>query len=217
MPASGPSCPRCCAGLATPSWRRTAANRALEIIRAHRGSIDLLLTDVVMPAMNGRVLAERLQALSPGTRVLFMSGYSADAIIAGRRSGGGSGPPAEAVLVGCARPQRSAKCSRARRHAPSARHPRGLTLTDDLLPVLREILGRPPPERLRGERRVASAARSHHRRAEDAEIAAPREKTPRDRRRSSRRLLPIRVPPYACVDGPMVPIGAFRSPRRRPP
>jgi two-component system cell cycle sensor histidine kinase/response regulator CckA len=50
--------------------------RAIEITRAHRGSIDLLLTDVVMPAMNGRVLAERLQALSPGTRVLFMSGYS---------------------------------------------------------------------------------------------------------------------------------------------
>ena len=55
--------------------------RALEIIRAHRGSIDLLLTDVVMPAMNGRVLAERLQALSPATRVLFMSGYSDDAIM----------------------------------------------------------------------------------------------------------------------------------------
>jgi len=55
--------------------------RALEIIRAHRGHIDLLLTDVVMPAMNGRVLAERLQALSPATRVLFMSGYSDDAIM----------------------------------------------------------------------------------------------------------------------------------------
>jgi len=55
--------------------------RALEIARAHRGSIDLLLTDVVMPAMNGRVLAERLQALSPGTRVLLMSGYSDDAIL----------------------------------------------------------------------------------------------------------------------------------------
>ncbi len=55
--------------------------RAMEITRDHRGSIDLLLTDVVMPSMNGRVLAERLQALSPGTRVLFMSGYSDDAIL----------------------------------------------------------------------------------------------------------------------------------------
>jgi CheY-like chemotaxis protein len=57
--------------------------RALEITRAHRGSIDLLLTDVVMPAMNGRVLAERLQALSPATRVLFMSGYSDATLRAG--------------------------------------------------------------------------------------------------------------------------------------
>ena len=55
--------------------------QGLEIARTHPGSIDLLLTDVVMPAMNGRVLAERLQALSPGTRVLFMSGYSADATL----------------------------------------------------------------------------------------------------------------------------------------
>jgi PAS domain S-box-containing protein len=53
--------------------------QGLEITLAHAGSIDLLLTDVVMPTMNGRVLAERLQVLSPGTRVLFMSGYSADA------------------------------------------------------------------------------------------------------------------------------------------
>ena len=55
--------------------------KAMEITRDHRGSIDLLLTDVVMPAMNGCVLAERLRALSPGTRVLFMSGYSDDAIL----------------------------------------------------------------------------------------------------------------------------------------
>jgi CheY-like chemotaxis protein len=58
-----------------------SGERALEIVQAHRGPIDLLLTDVVMPAMNGRVLAERLHALSPRTRVLFMSGYSDDAIL----------------------------------------------------------------------------------------------------------------------------------------
>ncbi len=53
---------------------------ALELSREHGGPVDLLLTDVVMPGMNGRVLAARLVALRPGTRVLYMSGYTDDAI-----------------------------------------------------------------------------------------------------------------------------------------
>jgi CheY-like chemotaxis protein len=54
---------------------------ALDCIRAHAGPVALLLTDVVMPDMNGRVLAERLRALYPGLAVLFTSGYTEDMMI----------------------------------------------------------------------------------------------------------------------------------------
>ena len=46
----------------------------------HNGPIQLLITDVVMPQMNGRQLAERLHAARPGLRCLYMSGYTADVI-----------------------------------------------------------------------------------------------------------------------------------------
>ena len=55
--------------------------RALEIVRAHAGPIDLLLTDVVMPGMNGRELAEQVKLARQGIPVLYMSGYSDDAIL----------------------------------------------------------------------------------------------------------------------------------------
>lgn len=54
---------------------------ALELWKQHPGKIDLLLTDVVMPEMSGRELAQRLQASHPEMRVLFMSGYTRDAIV----------------------------------------------------------------------------------------------------------------------------------------
>lgn len=56
-------------------------DRALEIVRAHTAPIDLLLTDVVMPGMNGRELAEHVRSLRRDIRVLYMSGYSDDAIL----------------------------------------------------------------------------------------------------------------------------------------
>ena len=54
--------------------------QALELARTHAGRIDLLITDVVMPGMNGKDLSERLAALRPPFKCLFMSGYTADAI-----------------------------------------------------------------------------------------------------------------------------------------
>lgn len=58
----------------------TAQNpkEALEIAEKHPGEIDLLLTDVVMPDMDGKKLAEKLQAMRPSLKMLFMSGYTAD-------------------------------------------------------------------------------------------------------------------------------------------
>jgi CheY-like chemotaxis protein len=55
---------------------------ALEVTRSFGGTFDLLLTDVVMPGMNGRVLAEHMLARQPGMKVLYMSGYT-DSFIAG--------------------------------------------------------------------------------------------------------------------------------------
>jgi two-component system, cell cycle sensor histidine kinase and response regulator CckA len=54
---------------------------ALELSRRHKGPIDLLLTDVVMPDTNGRKLADTLRASRPGLRVLYMSGYPDGAIM----------------------------------------------------------------------------------------------------------------------------------------
>jgi signal transduction histidine kinase len=48
---------------------------ALAVAAAHRGHIDLLLTDIVMPGMSGRDLAKDLSELRPTTKILFMSGY----------------------------------------------------------------------------------------------------------------------------------------------
>jgi len=48
---------------------------ALRVAAGHVGEIDLVLTDVAMPNLGGRGMVEELKELSPGMRVLFMSGY----------------------------------------------------------------------------------------------------------------------------------------------
>ncbi len=54
---------------------------AIRIFEGHPGPIDLLLTDVVMPRMGGAELVEYLAPLAPDTRILYMSGYTDEAIV----------------------------------------------------------------------------------------------------------------------------------------
>jgi CheY-like chemotaxis protein len=55
-------------------------NAAIETVRRHAASIDLLLTDVVMPGMKGPEVYQALAQDHPGIKVLYMSGYTEDII-----------------------------------------------------------------------------------------------------------------------------------------
>ncbi|MBI5155318.1 response regulator, partial [Candidatus Poribacteria bacterium] len=54
--------------------------QAIELARQYPGDIPLLITDVVMPGMNGLALWEHLRSMRPAIKCLFMSGYTADVI-----------------------------------------------------------------------------------------------------------------------------------------
>jgi len=62
-------------------WQSGSGEDALVVAGAIRGSLDLLVTDVVLPGINGRVLSERLREVMPGMRVLYMSGYTDDMVL----------------------------------------------------------------------------------------------------------------------------------------
>jgi PAS domain S-box-containing protein len=66
--------------LETKGYNVLAVAGAEEAERICTDEVDLLLTDVVMPEVNGRALAERLSLTSPSMRILFMSGYSDEAV-----------------------------------------------------------------------------------------------------------------------------------------
>ncbi|MCF8026264.1 MAG: PAS domain S-box protein [Desulfobacteraceae bacterium] len=59
----------------------SSVHKALALVQSCDGAIDLLLTDVVMPERNGRDFANQVNSLYPGIKTLFMSGYTADAIV----------------------------------------------------------------------------------------------------------------------------------------
>jgi CheY-like chemotaxis protein len=53
----------------------------LQICQAHKGTIHLLMTDVVMPGLSGRAVADRVAPLRPDMKVLYLSGYADNAVI----------------------------------------------------------------------------------------------------------------------------------------
>ena len=61
----------------------TAANgeEALRVLERHEEQVHLMVTDVVMPGMSGRILAERFDRTRPGMKVLYMSGYTDDVVV----------------------------------------------------------------------------------------------------------------------------------------
>jgi PAS domain S-box-containing protein len=68
------------AGLGYNVLEAEAPDRCIEMVSSYEGTIHLLLTDVIMPRMDGKALFDRLNEKLPGIRVLFMSGYASNVI-----------------------------------------------------------------------------------------------------------------------------------------
>jgi CheY-like chemotaxis protein len=59
----------------------SSGNEALDLVKSQDNRIDLLLTDIVMPDLNGRDLADQIKRLRPGLKVLYMSGFMKETIL----------------------------------------------------------------------------------------------------------------------------------------
>ena len=68
-------------GLGYTVLTSNAPEKVMDIVKEYTGKIHLLITDVVMPKMNGHDLAKLLQAICPDLKCMFMSGYTANAIV----------------------------------------------------------------------------------------------------------------------------------------
>jgi YesN/AraC family two-component response regulator len=55
-------------------------HEALKLVQKQTETIDLLITDVIMPEMNGKELSIKMQEIFPDIRIIFMSGYTSDTI-----------------------------------------------------------------------------------------------------------------------------------------
>jgi two-component system, cell cycle sensor histidine kinase and response regulator CckA len=70
-----------CQILTQHGYKVLEAANGEEALKVYGANIHLVLTDVVMPQMNGRQLAEELRRINPATRLIFMSGYTDDPMI----------------------------------------------------------------------------------------------------------------------------------------
>ncbi len=61
-------------------WSSSSPGKALKLFEEHRDEVDMLLTDVIMPEMNGKELADKVTKLKPNVKCVFMSGYSEEVI-----------------------------------------------------------------------------------------------------------------------------------------
>ena len=70
---------RALAGKGYTVLEASSGEMAIELMRANSGRIDLMISDVMMPNMDGASLLKEIRVLAPNTKVIFISGYAEDA------------------------------------------------------------------------------------------------------------------------------------------